>query len=438
MIASTSQSSLHPSQQPKTSPYQPASIWDRIPSEIINAIINSSDILTRYLNNDLNDIQIQNHATEIWNEAFRQDWPGDLTLLPSFGVPSAFTGLYLVHSKSMLDQLRLLRPDLGITTPGLLEDTFQITFRNNTNFGWFPGDGSAPIVLLDFTDTVEPGRKTVFNHMLTPDKVFTSLSKSLFHISVRNCWFEDLAMYITDNPIVMARYAIHGDHFRFLQYRVDTIKVVDLSKIVIGFPDINPYVAAAKHNNLDMFVYLHKKRCPVGNSLDRRSLLTHLIDMGRLKILQYIHSSRMISSNQDFNSAKRIVAKLGTVNLQTLRMNAYKTSVEVFQYLWQHRSHPDPRTLRPDMHSLEADVAMLKLIDFRINIENAYVCSVDAYRRAHENDRVPNCHQEFVRVSIQSRNVGLLHAIHDVCKCPDLKFSFGDMDLALTLENREA
>ncbi|KAJ3331733.1 hypothetical protein HDU76_002348 [Blyttiomyces sp. JEL0837] len=464
------------SQQP-TAPSSSSSLWDRNPPEIITAILNSSDVLTRYLNNNLSEIEIRQHASEIWNEAFNQDWPGDLTLLPSFGFPTASTGLCLVHSKSMLNRLRLLRPALDVNSPGILQDTFHITIKNNTNFGWFAEYG-APVVLMDFSDAVERGGTTIFNAMVTSEKVFTSLSSSLLHISMRNCWFEYLESYITDNPIVMLKYAIHGDHFHFLQYLVDTIKL-DLAKLPIDFEEFKPYFAIAKNNNLEMFIYLHKKRCPVNHYSHKISFLTHLIDMRRLNFLQYIRGSQMVSNEEivdvlstthtnyivtdvDFwewlldtycrkrfdkcrwapiasnlNSAKRIVAKLGTVNLQTLRMNAYKTSVAAFGYLWQHRSHPDAYGFPPEIHSLEAELAICKLIDLA-NRESVWECSVDVYRRAHENDRVPNCYEGFVYAAIRSRNFGLLQAIHEVCKCPDLKFSSGDMDLALTLENMEA
>ncbi|KAJ3332580.1 hypothetical protein HDU76_013757 [Blyttiomyces sp. JEL0837] len=463
------------SQQPATSSTPTSSLWDRNPPEIITAILNSSDFLTRYLNNNLTKTEIQQHATEIWNEAFKQDWPGDLASLPSFGFPTATTGLCNVHTKSMLNRLRLLRPDLDIRNPGMVQDSVQITFRNNTNFGWFPDDGSAPIVLLDFTDTVEPGGAPIFNRIVSLERGFNSLSTNLLHISMRQCWLEDLELYITDNPMTMAKYAIHGDHFDLLKYLADTTKSVDLAMLPIGFAE--SYVTVAKNNNLDMFMYLHEKGCFVADDGDRRWLLTQLVTMGRPKFLHYIHGSQMVSNQEvvdvlstgnhivtdldfwewlldtfcsqrfdicelapiasDLKSAERIVAKLGTVNLSILTMNAYQTSEEAFRYLWQHRSDPDPIMFRPDIHNLEADIALWKLADLT-NVRNARICSLDAYRRAHENGRVPNCNQRFIRFPILLKNLSLLQAIHEVCKCPTLKFSCKDMDFALNSENMEA
>ncbi|KAJ3327418.1 hypothetical protein HDU76_011841 [Blyttiomyces sp. JEL0837] len=448
-------------------------LWDRTPSEIIDNIMNSSDILTQYLNNRLTDIEIQQHATEIWNEAFRQEWPGDLTVLPSFGFPNAFTGLCYVHSKSMLNRLRLLRPDLDINNPGLLQDTLQVAFKNNTNFGWFPDD-SAPVVALDLSDTIEPGGTQILVDSAREsiqDNILRSLSASLIHISMRCCWVEDLEPYLTDNPLLMAKLAINNTHFDLLRYLVDTTKSLDLAMFPTGYYGFQPYLAITNNNNLDMFIYVHGEGCPVG-----MSLLAHAIIMGRLKILQYIHTSGMASRDQflrtlafgndfrvlmdldvwewlldtfcdqgfelcqwspiasDINSARRIVSKLGFINYKILRMNAYHSSLEVFAYLWQHRSQPDPLaflgiTYAPEIHFLEVNVAIWRLIDLT-HVQMFRFCSADVYRRAHANGK------ESIRRYYG--NVELLQAIHEVCKCPGLRFSPGDMGFAVSVENMKA
>ncbi|KAJ3273157.1 hypothetical protein HDU76_010842, partial [Blyttiomyces sp. JEL0837] len=85
----------------------------RLPTELIDIIFSQhADILTKYLNNSLSNEEIKNNATDIWIEAFNQDWEGDLQRLPADGLPTALTGLCTVKSRFMYDRLCKLRPDL--------------------------------------------------------------------------------------------------------------------------------------------------------------------------------------------------------------------------------------------------------------------------------------------------------------------------------------
>ncbi|KAJ3332576.1 hypothetical protein HDU76_013753 [Blyttiomyces sp. JEL0837] len=418
-------------------------IMGQNPAEIITHIINSSDFLTQLLNNNLSEIEIQQHATEIWNEAFKQDWSGDLTLLPSSGFPTATTGLCHVHSKSMLNRLRLLRPDLDINTPGLLQDTFQITIKDSPDFGWFPDDG-APVVALDFNDKIEPGGPPLVIDGLKEEQTLDLLSTALIHISMRNCWVEDLDPYVNDNPTSMVKLAINNDHFDLLKYLVDTAQLVDLGMFPLTGSDFKPYIQIAFNKNLEMFMYVHEKGCRTGDDVDRKTLLMHLIDMGQVKFLQYMHGSGMLSEDEFISvlsSPNEIVKDIDFWEwlLDTLCEEQFekcqwapiardiKSAKRIVAK--QHRSYPNQLTFPSDLHQLEANVAFSRLINLR-DIRVWRHCSVDAYRRVHENIQFPNCHDYGIEEAVVYGNLELLKAIHEVCKCPSLKFRKRDVETA--------
>ncbi|KAJ3285582.1 hypothetical protein HDU76_008115, partial [Blyttiomyces sp. JEL0837] len=95
----------------------------RLPTEIINVIFHHCDPLAQLLNNRFSESEIDDaKATSIWNEAFDQDWPGNLDLLPQHGFPSIRNGLGNVKSRSMYDRLCEIRPDLVDTNHHQLKD----------------------------------------------------------------------------------------------------------------------------------------------------------------------------------------------------------------------------------------------------------------------------------------------------------------------------
>ncbi|KAI8924013.1 hypothetical protein BC831DRAFT_513718 [Entophlyctis helioformis] len=79
---------------------------DGKPAEIHAMILKLAGPLTLFVNGLLGDTDALDDETamELWIDAFKMDWQGDLTLLPDVEL-SADNGLLLAHSRSMYDRL---------------------------------------------------------------------------------------------------------------------------------------------------------------------------------------------------------------------------------------------------------------------------------------------------------------------------------------------
>ncbi|KAJ3308408.1 hypothetical protein HDU76_003977, partial [Blyttiomyces sp. JEL0837] len=76
-------------------------------------ITTKSNLLTRYLNNDLTPQEIETHGTELWRIVFEEDLVDlDLNLLPQHHLPTIHNGLKLVKSRIIYEKLCRYRPDL--------------------------------------------------------------------------------------------------------------------------------------------------------------------------------------------------------------------------------------------------------------------------------------------------------------------------------------
>ncbi|KAJ3286812.1 hypothetical protein HDU76_007931, partial [Blyttiomyces sp. JEL0837] len=62
---------------------------EKLPPELLDMVFRHSDPLTKYLNNRFSNDEIKSQSANIWNEAFHQNWEGDLELLPKYGLPDA-------------------------------------------------------------------------------------------------------------------------------------------------------------------------------------------------------------------------------------------------------------------------------------------------------------------------------------------------------------
>ncbi|KAJ3281841.1 hypothetical protein HDU76_008841 [Blyttiomyces sp. JEL0837] len=95
------------------------SLWNITPREVQQQILAESDILTRYLNHLIPKDKVtasDSLARDIWNAAIKYNFSGDLSLLPTNGLPDIHTGLAHVTSISFYRKLCQLRPDLaGVT-----------------------------------------------------------------------------------------------------------------------------------------------------------------------------------------------------------------------------------------------------------------------------------------------------------------------------------
>ncbi|KAJ3307700.1 hypothetical protein HDU76_004435 [Blyttiomyces sp. JEL0837] len=107
-------SSLSPTSSSSAStPHRSYSLWDTLPSEIKNNILNQCDLVTRFLNDDLTHDFITKHGSEILKVLFKENLVDvDLNLLPQSSFPTTKTGLLLVTSKEMYHKLCILKHNL--------------------------------------------------------------------------------------------------------------------------------------------------------------------------------------------------------------------------------------------------------------------------------------------------------------------------------------
>ncbi|KAJ3316875.1 hypothetical protein HDU76_001503, partial [Blyttiomyces sp. JEL0837] len=232
-------------------------IWDdRLPTEIKDAIFAETDILTRYLNGLLTEDDIENNATEIYCEAFRQDWDGDLSLLPQDqGFPKMDEdGLLLIRSRSMYQRVCQIQPDLSIDNPKM-KQRFDVFCLDHPRYGYFVGRGAEVQFLVDkedeyILDSLDPNT-TLFRDGWSPyiNNPIESMKPCLLQIALRNCWIDLLEPWISMNPRNMALMALGLRHLDLLVYLVDTVKLVDLAaelrydyaRFVVPWGDIAKY-----------------------------------------------------------------------------------------------------------------------------------------------------------------------------------------------------
>ncbi|KAJ3330450.1 hypothetical protein HDU76_005661 [Blyttiomyces sp. JEL0837] len=444
------------------------SLWDALPIEIIDQIIHSSDILTRCLQKDLTEDQIEDYATEIWLEAFREDWSGDLSLLPSSGLPTTRTGLCLVHSQSMLQRLRTLHPDLDINRAGQLQDTFRVLIKDNTNYGCFMTKSEAPVVYLNEFDVIKPGGSTVFGY-ISQAEVIGMISPALINISMRHCFIDDLQPYISDYPISIAAMAIELDHFDLLKYLVDEIKSVDLSTFPVleTKPEkrLEPYYAAVKNNNLQMQEFLlclvkHEQldfikfayEIGMFSEIEFRRLVPNSAPLvSNLDIWEWLLDTiygnrfglcRVIPIANDIRSARRIISKLGDIKNSILSANARMgCSIDAFRELWYHRDQSMVFQFQSHIDQTNIEEVKIFLMNLRQYTPH-YQCSADAFRHAHlyinstNNTNIPNCSKDIISYTIRNRDdIILLKAINEVCHCPNVVFTTEHVDEAAELGN---
>ncbi|KAJ3286102.1 hypothetical protein HDU76_008025 [Blyttiomyces sp. JEL0837] len=166
------------------------------PTGLIDIIFSKhADILTRYLNITLSNEEIENRASDIWNEAFDENWTGDLTLLPKDGLPTALTGLCTVESRSMYDRHCKLRPDLtGIS------DDLKVFLHNDYWYGRYARyPYYRPIILLDDDEVPKPTDKS--NSAYHVGDIFDSviskrIAPSLIQIAMRHCWIDEFELAV--------------------------------------------------------------------------------------------------------------------------------------------------------------------------------------------------------------------------------------------------
>ncbi|KAJ3327262.1 hypothetical protein HDU76_012123 [Blyttiomyces sp. JEL0837] len=132
----------------------------------------------------LTDVEIDQRATDIWNEATKQDWGGDLILLPQYGLPTSKTGLCNVKSRSFYNRLCNLRPDLAG-----FSNMLGVIIANNTRYGTINEQFGTAVIYLDDNDEVDlGGENSVYSDCL--HEYVPTLQTFLINIPMRNCWMD--------------------------------------------------------------------------------------------------------------------------------------------------------------------------------------------------------------------------------------------------------
>ncbi|KAJ3301474.1 hypothetical protein HDU76_005741, partial [Blyttiomyces sp. JEL0837] len=324
-------------------------------------------------------LDVESKATELWNQAFEQDWDGDLQLLPANGLPTVLTGLCKVRSRSMYDRLNKLRPDLAGFT-----DTLKVFIRANHRFGYFTTLDSRPIVLLEDDDEIELlGRRAGMTYSTHLE--LKRLSAFLINIAMRLCWMEDLEPWITKYPVQFFLLALRTGHHDLVVRMVDGLRIVDIEQ---GEQLSLKYMEdIVEHGNLDLLQYLldrffRNANSDMGILSAVEKIITAAMTNGQLCTLQYIQQHYQVfvllsignvpsqkyetehldcwlwyrdinCNNLDIASntllviknlkvAQNVVKKLGehSMSFEVISAAFQYVNVETFKYLWSQR-HPD-------------------------------------------------------------------------------------------------
>ncbi|KAJ3290326.1 hypothetical protein HDU76_007407 [Blyttiomyces sp. JEL0837] len=456
-------------------------LWTRIPLEIKNSIMSQADPLTNYLNNPTPANLTVSQARSVWIEAFRQDWDGDLTLLPKYGLPSIHTGLGYVKSRSMYDRLCQLRPDLCHPKATHL----QVYFTDNTRYGWFQPKSyyfdeyaGYPVVAIDekMGDEIEDGGRSLvgtFGRFETDWGICNRMESLLIQIAMRHCWMDLLEVWISKNPVKVAMMAICGDHFELLKVLVKERKLVRVEELAIEGMAVSPYMVAAKNGNFEMLKFLHRNGCPPGNVT---WVFEHAIRLGHFDMFLYIcehiedfnrgfnfslyygpmmpgggklrvgtknieiwrwfwdlgvekYPGRrtkifpIVTNVQDAQTVADIMGE-GNVDLEALKACAFQGDLSTFSILWSHRHRPSVT----DLEYLPVPIVLAKLAVYGCNYDDAnYSSTPEAIRLVHRHDsHPPNCS---IDQSIRNKP-DFIQRLVENCTCKTLICTTEAMDTA--------
>ncbi|KAJ3282725.1 hypothetical protein HDU76_008657, partial [Blyttiomyces sp. JEL0837] len=180
------------------------SLWDRLPNEIKTQILHFTDILTQFLHRLLTEEQIIILGTSVWNRAFLSNWNGDLSILPSKHLPTIHTGLGNVASTAMYKNLCNLRPDLAD-----LKEIKEV-LNDASLWKW----SVSPDVL----------------HMRHINRE-KSIEQNLVHIPLRQCWFEEIQDWLTQDIEKSLVLAASNNHAKFFQRLMEQDRTKEYSNL---------------------------------------------------------------------------------------------------------------------------------------------------------------------------------------------------------------
>ncbi|KAJ3328484.1 hypothetical protein HDU76_009884 [Blyttiomyces sp. JEL0837] len=395
-----------------------------LPPELIHLVYEHTDILTKYLNNRLTlttTEQTTKAENDIWNEAFHQDWAGDLRLLPQHAFPTALTGLCNnVQTRSMYNRLCKHRPDLAEIVP----DAIKIYLHYNNQYGYFSASDHRPILLADDDDQIDIDLSSTSLPYYRKQVYENVLSTPLIHIAMRQCWFQDLKPLINIHPKRLFLLAINMRHEDLAMKMITDWQLVVFDELPRLSDFMNGMEEIGRTGSLRFvkFIMTQKNSLPTYQGRQYflyRRIMHGAMESGRLSVLQYIQRefgettsfsdafTRTIRDPQNYkcfttkslhcwewsvdiciklgvkcdalvtvkniDEAQWVVHKLGNqpMRYEFLRHAAQQSNADTFKYLWNHRNHHVyglPGIFRIDMATtmaieMNSDTAKVKLID---------------------------------------------------------------------------
>ncbi|KAJ3308320.1 hypothetical protein HDU76_004018 [Blyttiomyces sp. JEL0837] len=304
----------------------PASHWDRLPTEIKSNILKSSDPLTRYVNNDLTQKEIELYGTDIWKVAFKINYTGDLSKLPQTHFPNIHNGLKFVKSRSMYHRLCNLKPSLVDWQPFRIflftdvqgldcqcgYDDFDpvhvcfhykllVTIPIFQNWddelpSWWSSAPICNIVMLACSMGHFDMVKSLFENNLDALKAETWALETGFHKAatfgyldiVKFLWNADVGIDVASNDFFGMYNAIANGHADVVSFLLNQC-IMESKNGPVEFDNVFAFAEACEYGHIDVVKVLRPVVDMESMSDDRRSkIITVVVQSRKVEVIKYL------------------------------------------------------------------------------------------------------------------------------------------------------
>eukprot|EP00842_Homolaphlyctis_polyrhiza_P006665 jgi/Hompol1/69/HPOL_003906-RA len=248
---------------------QNPSLWDKLPNELKEYILEWAGPLTQFINGRLKRERLQHDMQlmrRLWRDVYVQDWQGDLGLLPQGG--QSTDDLYLVHTRSMLARLLAHYPH---------SDRF---FRHvpMANCWLDLVDLSRPVSVVSLC--IRHGYVTLLAHVLVHARLIGPDSVRVFSSDNLE---DDYSINAIDKAAELGRLESVKWLHMFLERYVRETRRTELRWCTTRAMDL-----AARSGRLDIVQWLHENR--------QEGCTTWAMDLaaryGHIKIVKWLHEHR--------------------------------------------------------------------------------------------------------------------------------------------------
>jgi ArsR family metal-binding transcriptional regulator len=261
-------------------------LWTFLPRELKDRVLDFSDPLTQYLHNhNIYKPCLVKHnpvlANQVWKSVFDLDWAdGDLAILPLQQIPTLTSGLMLVQSRRMFQNLTKL-----VIPPS--QSLSNTTTTNNS---------TAPGTFIKYT---QPSQTNL-------------TSEDLIHIPLRQFWLD----LIQSEPKHLINHAIIGGHLKYIQL-LESLKLLDTADYIRLITQTCP-----QHGYLDVLKYLHATQSDLPDGAWSTVVMDTAAAYGHVAMVRFLHENR----------------KEGCTT-EALDRAAAKNHIDMVQYLHEIRSN---------------------------------------------------------------------------------------------------